>query len=59
MDIEIDDIVEMKKQHPCGSKNWKITRLGADLKLKCEGCSRVIMISRGEFNKAVKKKVDN
>ncbi|WP_411843067.1 DUF951 domain-containing protein [Salinicoccus sp. HZC-1] len=48
------DIVEMKKQHPCGSKLFKITRLGADIKIKCEQCGRVIMMPRRDFEKRMK-----
>ena len=45
-EYEVGDIVETKKQHPCGSKNWEITRVGVDFKLKCTGCGHVIMIER-------------
>lgn len=48
------DIVEMKKPHPCGSKLFRITRLGADIKIKCEQCSRVIMMTRRDFEKRMK-----
>ena len=43
--FNLGDIVEMKKQHPCGSSNWEIIRLGADVKIKCVGCQRIIMLS--------------
>lgn len=45
----------MKKQHPCGNNLWEIVRLGADIKIKCLGCSHVVMIPRVEFNKKIKK----
>lgn len=51
----LGDIVEMKKQHPCGSKEWEVVRLGADIKIKCCGCSRLIMLERSKFEKDVKK----
>lgn len=35
MEYKIGDIVELKKQHPCGSKTWQITRIGVDFKFKC------------------------
>lgn len=54
-DFNIGDIVEMKKQHPCGSKEWEVIRLGADIKIKCCGCSRIAMIPRLKFEKDVKK----
>ncbi len=47
--------VIMKKTHPCGSNKWEITRLGADIKIKCLNCGRVILIPRIEFNKKLKK----
>ena len=47
----------MKKPHPCGTNEWEITRIGADIKFKCVACSRSIMLPRIEFNKKVKKVV--
>lgn len=47
--------VVMKKQHPCGSNEWEITRVGADIKIKCLKCGRTILLSRIEFNKKLKK----
>lgn len=47
--------VIMKKQHPCGSNEWEITRLGADIKIKCLNCGRTILIPRIDFNKKIKK----
>ena len=52
---KLDSVVTMKKQHPCGSNEWVITRLGADIKIKCVNCGRSIMMSRIEFNKKLKK----
>jgi|BioPla2DNA2_1021312.scaffolds.fasta_scaffold48611_2 hypothetical protein len=51
----IGDIVELKKQHPCGSKQWEITRLGVDIKIKCLGCEHQVMLPRVKFEKSVKK----
>lgn len=51
----LGDIVEMKKMHPCGSKEWEIIRLGADIKVKCNECGRIVMIPRSKFDKRVKK----
>ena len=53
--FDLGDIVEMKKQHPCGSKEFEVIRLGADIKIKCLGCSRIVMIPRSKFQKGVKK----
>ena len=50
------DIVEMKKEHPCKkSKEWKIIRMGADIKIKCQGCGAAIMFDRTEFERKCKK----
>jgi hypothetical protein len=51
----IGEIVELKKQHPCGSKQWEITRVGADFKIKCLGCEHQVMLPRPKFEKSVKK----
>ncbi len=53
--FQLNDIVEMKKQHPCGTNRWKIIRLGADIRIKCEGCQHSVMIPRVEFDKKMKK----
>ncbi len=50
-----DSIVIMKKPHPCGTNEWQITRVGADIKIKCIKCGRSIMLPRIEFNKKLKK----
>ena len=59
LDYELGDIVETKKAHPCGSKEWKIIRMGADIKIKCMGCDHVVMIPRIKFNKMIKKIIKN
>ncbi len=51
---EIGDIVVMKKNHPCGSNRWEITRTGIDFGLKCLGCGRRVMVPRPKFEKAVR-----
>jgi len=52
---DLNDFVMMKKNHACGSNLWKITRVGADIKIKCENCNHEIMMDRLEFNKKIKK----
>ena len=47
----LGDIVRMKKQHPCGSFHWQIIRMGADIKVKCQGCNRIVMLPRSQFEK--------
>ncbi|NLD46764.1 MAG: DUF951 domain-containing protein [Clostridiaceae bacterium] len=51
----IGDVVELRKQHPCGSKQWEVTRIGADFKIKCLGCDHLVMLPRTKFEKSVKK----
>ncbi|TDM10433.1 DUF951 domain-containing protein [Macrococcus lamae] len=52
---QLNDIVEMKKQHACGTNAFRIIRLGADIRIKCENCGRSILLPRHEFNKKIKK----
>ena len=54
-DYKIGDIAIMKKEHPCGSSEWEITRLGADIKIKCLKCRHSVMLTRIDFNKKLKK----
>ena len=54
-EYKLNSIVVMKKEHPCGSNEWIITRVGADIKIKCQKCGRSIMLPRIEFNKKLKK----
>lgn len=54
-DYQLNSIVMMKKAHPCGCSEFQITRLGADIKIKCCNCGRSIMLPRIEFNKKIKK----
>ncbi len=55
MKFNIGDIVKMKKQHPCGSDEWEILRIGADFRIKCTKCGRMVMLTRVDFEKGVKK----
>ena len=55
-DYQLNDIVEMKKQHPCRkSFHWQIIRMGVDIKIKCLGCGAVIIMERPYFEKRLKK----
>lgn len=54
MALNLGDKVIMKKAHPCGSKEFEITRLGVDYKLKCCGCGREVMIPRIKADKSIK-----
>ena len=51
----LNDVVEMKKPHPYGTNAWKIIRMGADIRIKCEGCGHSVMMPRNEFTKKMKK----
>lgn len=55
MDIFPGDILEMKKEHPCGSRRWKVLRVGMDFRLHCEGCGREVLLPRRKAEKALKK----
>ncbi|MDD3308183.1 MAG: DUF951 domain-containing protein [Acetobacterium sp.] len=55
----LGDRVEMKKKHPCGSLQWEIIRVGADIKIKCLGCGHIVMLQRSKFNKQIKKILSN
>ena len=53
-DLKIKDHLRLRKQHPCGSYEWTVTRLGADIGLECKGCGRRVMLTRRELNKRLK-----
>jgi len=55
MDVQIGDILTMKKKHPCGAECWEVLRIGADFKLRCCGCGREVMGERRKFEKQIKK----
>ncbi|WP_408008803.1 DUF951 domain-containing protein [Pseudalkalibacillus sp. A8] len=54
-EFELNDIVEMKKPHPCGENRWKVIRLGADIRIKCMGCEHSVLLPRREFVRKLKK----
>ena len=55
MDVRKDDILEMKKPHPCGSTQWEILRVGMDIKLRCRGCGHELMLPRSKAEKSIRK----
>lgn len=55
MDIQVGDVLQMKKTHPCGGKEWLVLRVGMDFRLRCLTCGREMMIVRGKAEKSVKK----
>ena len=54
---ELNDILELKKPHPCSSKStkWKVVRMGADIKIECLGCGNKVMLTRFDLNKRIKR----
>ena len=55
MEYDLNDRVQMRKTHPCGSDTWQIIRVGADIKIKCLGCGRIVMMDRAIFDKRLRK----
>lgn len=55
MNIQVGDILQMKKTHPCGGREWLVLRVGMDFRLRCQTCGREVMILRGKAEKSVKK----
>mgnify|MGYP004447137735 FL=1 len=56
LDYGLNDIIEMKKEHPCHkSKEWKIIRMGADIRIKCLGCGTSVLMPRQKFDKKIKR----
>lgn len=53
-DLGMFDRVRLRKPHPCGSSDWRVVRLGADIGLKCEGCGRRVLLSRSEVEQRIK-----
>ena len=51
MDIQVNDVLVMKKPHPCGEKRWKVLRTGADFRLRCMGCGHELMTPRSRRKK--------
>lgn len=55
MDVQVGDLLELKKAHPCGSRQWQVLRVGMDFKLRCRGCGHELMIPRSKAEKNIKK----
>lgn len=54
MEIKLGDVVRLKKEHPCGSYEWQVVRLGTDIGIKCRGCNRRVLLERRDFERRVK-----
>ncbi len=55
VELALGDLIQTRKKHPCGSDQWVVIRVGADIKIKCRGCGRIVMLERAEFEKRMKK----
>ncbi len=56
--INLNDVFELKKGHPCGTNRWQVIRTGADIKIKCLGCGHIVMIDRVTFKRSIKNKLN-
>lgn len=55
VDIYLDDVVQMRKLHPCGGDSWQVVRLGAEIGIRCLTCQRKVLLPRAEFERRVKR----
>ena len=55
MDVRVGDVLELKKSHPCGSREWLVLRVGMDFRLRCQGCGHELMIPRSKAEKSILK----
>lgn len=55
MELQLYDLARMRKAHPCGATDWVVIRVGADIKIKCTGCGRIVMLTREAFEKRCRK----
>ena len=53
-DMRTGDVVRLRKPHPCGSTDWKVVRIGADIGIKCLGCGRRVLLTRRELSRRMK-----
>lgn len=54
MDVRVNDILKMKKPHPCGSREWKVLRSGMDFRLRCLGCGHEVLLPRSKAEKGIR-----
>ena len=57
MDVKIGDVVRLRKAHPCGSYDWEVIRVGADIGIKCLKCQRKVLLERHDFSGRLKQVV--
>jgi hypothetical protein len=53
-EIRLGDVVRLKKKHPCGSEQWQVVRLGADIGIRCQGCQRRVLLARSIFERRIR-----
>lgn len=58
MDIQIDDVVQMRKPHPCGGDTWRVVRVGAEIGMRCMTCDRKVLLPRSTFERRVKQFIE-
>ncbi len=58
IEYNLGDVIQTRKPHPCGNDKWKVIRIGADFKIKCLKCGRIVMLGRETFLKRVKKLIE-
>ena len=55
LEVFMDDVVQLRKSHPCGNDQWRVVRLGADIGLRCLGCDRKVLLPRSILEKRLKR----
>jgi hypothetical protein len=54
LQVHLGDVLRLKKPHPCGSDRWEVLRVGADFRLRCLGCGRLVMLARSDLERRVR-----
>lgn len=54
-DVRVGDVVVLRKPHPCGSDRWEVLRIGADFRLRCLGCGRLVMLPRSKVERRIRR----
>jgi hypothetical protein len=57
LELQLDERLELRKPHPCGSRAWQVVRLGADIGLRCEGCDRRVLLERAEIERRLTRRL--
>ena len=54
MDIEVNDVIRLRKKHPCGGDEWQVVKLGVDIRIKCLKCQRLVLLERSDLEHRIK-----